>query len=161
MAAEQLKENIYWIGVKDPDLRIFDIIMETKKGTTYNSYLINDEKVAVLDIVKNGFYDKFKENIKSIIGDRKIDYIIVHHTELDHSGALIDLIKDYPEAEVVGSKATLKYLKDILNCDFNAKEAKEEIDLGNHTLSFINAPNLHWPHYTVIVILHFCKVFFI
>ena len=78
-------------------------------------------------IVKNGFYDKFKENIKSIIGDRKIDYIIVHHTELDHSGALIDLIKDYPEAEVVGSKATLKYLKDILNCDFNAKEAKEEI----------------------------------
>ena len=145
MAVEQLKENIYWIGVKDPDLRIFDIIMETKKGTTYNSYLINDEKVAVLDIVKDGFYNEFKENIASVIGNKKIDYIIVHHTELDHSGALKDLIKDYPEAAIVGSRATLKYLKDILNCDFNALEAKEDISLGNHTLRFIHAPNLHWP----------------
>lgn len=57
MAAELLKNNIYWIGVKDPDLKIFDIIMETKKGTTYNSYVINDEKVAVVDTVKNGYYD--------------------------------------------------------------------------------------------------------
>ena len=70
MAVEQLKESIYWIGVKDPELRIFDIIMETKKGTTYNSYLINDEKVAIFDIVKNGFYNEFKENIKSIIGEK-------------------------------------------------------------------------------------------
>ncbi|MBC5626114.1 FprA family A-type flavoprotein [Clostridium sp. NSJ-49] len=145
MAVEQLKESIYWIGVKDPELRIFDIIMETKKGTTYNSYLINDEKVAIFDIVKNGFYNEFKENIKSIIGEKKIDYVVVHHTELDHSGALKDLIKDYPEVKIVGSRATLKYLKDILNCEFNAREANEEINLGNHTLSFISAPNLHWP----------------
>ena len=112
MAVEQLKESIYWIGVKDPELRIFDIIMETKKGTTYNSYLINDEKVAIFDIVKNGFYNEFKENIKSIIGEKKIDYVVVHHTELDHSGALKDLIKDYPEVKIVGSRATLKYLKE-------------------------------------------------
>ncbi|MDZ7543618.1 FprA family A-type flavoprotein, partial [Clostridium perfringens] len=86
MLQEKLKNNIYWIGVKDPELRVFDIIMETKKGTTYNSYVINDEKVAIVDTVKTGFYDEFKKNLKDIIGDKKVDYVIVQHTELDHSG---------------------------------------------------------------------------
>ncbi|MGL5380396.1 FprA family A-type flavoprotein [Clostridium sp.] len=145
MASENLKENIYWVGVKDPELRIFDIIMETKKGTTYNSYVINDEKVAVIDTVKTGFYDEFKKNLVEVIGDKKVDYVIVHHTELDHSGSLIKLIEDYPEVKVVGSKATLNYLKNILNRDFNGVEAIEDISLGKQTLQFISAPNLHWP----------------
>ncbi|GAA0084528.1 FprA family A-type flavoprotein [Clostridium sp. CTA-7] len=145
MLQEKLKNNIYWIGVKDPELRVFDIIMETKKGTTYNSYVINDEKVAIVDTVKTGFYDEFKKNLKDIIGDKKVDYVIVQHTELDHSGSLIKLIEDYPEIKVVGSKAALNYLKNILNRDFNTLEAKEEISLGETTLKFINAPNLHWP----------------
>ena len=80
MLQEKLKDNIYWIGVKDPDLKIFDIIMETKKGTTYNSYVINDEKVAVVDTVKTGFYDEFKNNLKEVIGNKKVDYVIVQHT---------------------------------------------------------------------------------
>ena len=145
MLQEKLKNNIYWIGVKDPELRVFDIIMETKKGTTYNSYVINDEKVAIVDTVKTGFYDEFKKNLKGIIGEKKVDYVIVQHTELDHSGSLIKLIEDYPEIKVVGSKAALNYLKNILNRDFNTLEAKEEISLGETTLKFINAPNLHWP----------------
>lgn len=145
MLQEKLKNNIYWVGVKDPDLRVFDIIMETKKGTTYNSYVINDEKVAIVDTVKTGFYDEFKKNLTDIIGDKKVDYVIVQHTELDHSGSLIKLIEDYPEVKVVGSKAALNYLKNILNRDFNTLEAKEEISLGETTLRFINAPNLHWP----------------
>lgn len=86
MAKVKLKENIYWVGVRNPELRVFDIIMETKKGTTYNSYLINDEKVAIVDTVKDGYFDEFMENVKEVIGDRKIDYVIVQHTELDHSG---------------------------------------------------------------------------
>ena len=97
MLQEKLKENIYWVGVKDPELKVFDIIMETKKGTTYNSYVINDEKVAVVDTVKTGFYDEFKKNLVNVIGDKKVDYVIVQHTELDHSGSLINLIEDYPE----------------------------------------------------------------
>lgn len=145
MLQEKLKNNIYWIGVKDPDLKIFDIIMETKKGTTYNSYVINDEKVAVVDTVKTGFYDEFKKKLTNVIGEKKVDYIIVQHTELDHSGSLIKLIEDYPEAKVVGSKAALNYLKNILNKDFNTLEAKEDICLGETTLKFITAPNLHWP----------------
>lgn len=145
MAAEQLKDNIYWVGVKNPELRVFDIIMETKKGTTYNSYVINDEKVAVLDTVKDGYYDEFKDNLVSVIGERNVDYVIVHHTEMDHTGSLIKLIEDYPDVKVVGSKVTLMNLKNILNREFNGVEAKEEISLGELTLKFISAPNLHWP----------------
>lgn len=145
MGAEQLKDNIYWVGVKDPKLRVFDIIMETKKGTTYNSYVIDDEKIAILDTVKDGFYDEFKENLVSVIGDRNVDYVVVHHTEMDHTGSLIKLIEDYPDIKVVGSKITLINLKNILNREFNGVEAKEEICLGELTLKFIMAPNLHWP----------------
>ena len=147
MLQEKLKDNIYWIGVKDPDLKIFDIIMETKKGTTYNSYVINDEKVAVVDTVKTGFYDEFKNNLKEVIGNKKVDYVIVQHTELDHSGSLIRLIEDYPEIKVVASKAALNYLKNILNREFNAVEAKEEISLGETSLKFTLAR-----HY-----FHICK----
>jgi NADH oxidase (H2O-forming) len=145
MSAEKLRDNIYWVGVKDPDLRVFDIIMETKKGTTYNAYLIDDEKIAIVDTVKNGFYNEFLENVKSVVGDRKVDYIIVQHTELDHSGALVSLLKDYPEATVVGSKAALIYTKQILNREFKSIEASGELSLGKTKLRFINAPNLHWP----------------
>ena len=145
MIQEKLKDKIYWVGVKDPDLKVFDIIMETKKGTTYNSYVINDEKVAVIDTVKNGFYEEFKENLVSVIGNRDVDYVIVQHTELDHSGTLIKLINDYPNEKIVGTKAAITYLKNILNRDFDYIEAREEINLGEITLKFITAPNLHWP----------------
>ncbi|WBW96011.1 FprA family A-type flavoprotein [Oceanirhabdus sp. W0125-5] len=145
MGAIKLKNNIYWIGVKNPELRVFDIIMKTKKGTTYNSYLIEDEKIAIVDTVKNGYYDEFKKNIVEVIGDRKVDYIIVHHTELDHSGSLKRLLEDYPDAVVVGSNAALNYTKNILNREFNSLVAKEDLNLGEKTLKFISAPNLHWP----------------
>jgi NADH oxidase (H2O-forming) len=145
MGNVKLKENIYWIGVNNPELRVFDIIMETKKGTTYNSYLIDDEKVAVIDTVKDGYYEEFLANIKEIIGDRKVDYIVVQHTELDHSGSLARLIKDYPEAVVIGSKAAIMYSKQITNFDFKSQEFKEPVNLGKTTLKFISAPNLHWP----------------
>ena len=145
MLQEKLKDNIYWVGVKDPDLKVFDIIMETKKGTTYNSYVINDEKVAVVDSVKTGFYDEFKKKLTNVIGDKKVDYVIVQHTELDHSGSLINLLEDYPEIKIVGTRAAITYLKNILNREFEYIEAREEISLGETTLRFITAPNLHWP----------------
>ncbi|MCM0648469.1 FprA family A-type flavoprotein [Clostridium swellfunianum] len=145
MGSVKLKDNIYWVGVCNPELRVFDIIMETKKGTTYNSYLIVDEKVAVIDTVKDGYYEEFIANIKEVIGERKIDYIVVQHTELDHSGSLARIIKDYPEAVVVGSKAAIMYSKQITNFNFNSQEFKEPVSLGETTLKFISAPNLHWP----------------
>lgn len=145
MSLCKIKDNIYWIGVKNPELRVFDVIMETKKGTTYNSYLIDDEKVAIIDTVKDGYYEEFLANIKEIIGERKVDYIVVQHTELDHSGSLARLLKDYPEAVVVGSISAINYSKQIINSDFSSRDFKSELSLGNTTLRFISAPNLHWP----------------
>ncbi|MBL4935244.1 FprA family A-type flavoprotein [Clostridium sp. YIM B02515] len=145
MGTVKLKDNIYWIGVRNPELRVFDIIMETKKGTTYNSYLIDDEKVAVIDTVKDGYFDEFLANIKEIIGNRKVDYIVVQHTELDHSGSLAKLIKEYPDAVVVGSKAAIMYSKQITNFDFKSEVAACKLNLGETTLEFVSAPNLHWP----------------
>jgi flavorubredoxin len=145
MSAISLKDNIYWVGVKNPELRVFDIIMETKKGTTYNAYLIDDEKVAVVDNVKDGYFEEYLANIKSIIGDRKVDYIIVQHTELDHSGTMAKLLEVYPEAVVVASKAAIIYSKNIVNKDFKSQEAVGELCLGKTKLKFISAPNLHWP----------------
>ncbi|MFT5871753.1 MAG: flavorubredoxin [Clostridium sp.] len=145
MKTTKLKDNIYWIGVNDPKLRVFDIIMETKKGTTYNSYLIDDEKVAIVDCIKNGFFEEFLGKIKGVIGERKVDYIIVQHTELDHSGTLDKFLEVYPEAVVLASKPAIRYLKEITNKEFNSEPAVGEISLGKNTLQFISAPNLHWP----------------
>jgi len=145
METTKLKDNIYWIGVNNPELRVFDIIMETKKGTTYNSYLIDDEKVAIIDCVKNGYFEEFLGKIKGVIGERKVDYIIVQHTELDHSGSLAKFLEVYPEAVVIASKAAINYLKEITNKEFNSKPAIGELCLGKNTLQFISAPNLHWP----------------
>lgn len=145
MGVTKIKDNIYWVGVRDKDLRVFDIVMETKRGTTYNSYLINDEKVAIVETVKNQFSEEFIENIKSVIGNKSVDYIIVNHTELDHSGSLKNLIEMYKDVKIVASKAAINYLKDILNIEFNYIIAGDELSLGKNTLQFISAPNLHWP----------------
>ncbi|KGO14430.1 lactamase [Clostridium botulinum] len=145
MASVQLKKNIHWIGVRNPELRVFDIIMETKKGTTYNAYLIDDDKVALIDCVKDGYFDEYMENIREVIGNKKVDYIIVQHTELDHSGSLSKLLEIYPEATVIGSRAALIYIKDIINKEFKSLPAPKELNLGKTTLKFITAPNLHWP----------------
>lgn len=145
MESVKIKDNIYWVGVTNPELRTFDIIVKTQVGTTYNSYLIDDEKVAVIDAVKDGYFDEFSAKVKSIIGERKVDYIIVQHTELDHTGSLLNLIDAYPHAKVIGSKAALIYLSHILNKEFNGINPPEELNLGKTTLKFIQAPNLHWP----------------
>ena len=137
METTKLKDNIYWVGVNDSKLRVFDIIMETKKGTTYNSYLIDDEKVAIIDCVKNGFLEESLDKIKGVIGERKVDYIIVQHTELDHSGSLGKLLEVYPEAVIVASKAAIIYLKEIINKEFKSMPAAGELSLGKNTLQFI------------------------
>lgn len=145
MSAVELKKGVYWVGVKNPELRVFDIIMTTKKGTTYNSYLIVDEKITLIDTVKDGYQDEFLKNIKSIIGDRKIDYLVVHHTEPDHSGSLRKIFETYEDIVVYASKPALINIREITNMNFNGVEAKEELNIGDRTLKFISAPFLHWP----------------
>lgn len=143
----EIQSDIHWIGALHPDLRVFDIIMYAKNGTTYNSYLIKDEKTAVIDTVKDKFSDAYIEHIQELVDPKKIDYVVMQHNEPDHSGALKKLLKIAPQAKVVCAKPAVKYVQNILNMDVDILPVsnKEELSLGSKTLQFFSTPYCHWP----------------
>lgn len=157
MNAIEVKKDIYWVGALDPNLRVFDIIMYTPYGTTYNSYLVKgSEKTAIFETVKEKFFDEFLEKLKSLDMDIKnIDYIVVDHTEPDHAGSVAKLLDLAPNAKLVGSPTALRFMKGIMNREFDSIPVKngDTLSLGNKTLQFVSAPFLHWPDsmYTYIV----------
>jgi flavorubredoxin len=142
-----LTDSVKWIGVLDYDIRTFDIVMHTEYGTTYNSYFIDAEKKAIVDLAKEKFSETYLAKLREVTNPAEIGYIIVNHTEPDHSGSLRLLLELAPDATVVGSGNAIRYLEDIVNMPFKSMVVKhgDKIDLGNRTLSFIAAPNLHWP----------------
>lgn len=143
----QIKEGIHWIGALDPDLRLFDILFVTEKGTTYNSYLVRGEKIAVVDTSKGRCYDQFIANVTSLVAPEDVDYIICNHMEPDHSGALAAFLKEAKNARVVVSRTGEHYVRNILNKDVEPLKMGDGdvLDLGGKTLRFISAPFLHWP----------------
>lgn len=149
MKSLELKKDIYWVGALDPDLRIFDIIMYTPYGTSYNSYVVKgSEKTAVFETVKVEFFDQYIERLKDLdIDITNIDYIVLDHTEPDHAGSVAKLLEISPNAKVVGSAAAIKFMKKIANKDVDSITVGDgdTISLGNKTLNFISAPFLHWP----------------
>jgi NADH oxidase (H2O-forming) len=142
-----LTRDVTWIGVLDRDIVTFDVVMETKFGTTYNSYFINAEKKVVIETVKERFWDVYREKLSRLTDPAAIDYIIMDHTEPDHSGCVAKLLEIAPKAKVVGSGNAIRYLKDLLGFEFPHLIIKDgqTLDLGNKSLKFIGAPNLHWP----------------
>ncbi|MBN3035099.1 MAG: FprA family A-type flavoprotein [Bacteroidales bacterium] len=140
-------DDVKWIGVLDRDIVTFDVVMETKYGTTYNSYFINAERKAVVETTKEAFWDTYLAKIQQVCDPGEIEYIILNHTEPDHSGNLFNLMRLAPKARVVGSGNAIRYLKDLFQPDFPHLIVKDgdTLDLGNKTLHFIGAPNLHWP----------------
>ena len=142
-----LTESVKWIGVLDSDIKTFDIVMHTEYGTTYNSYFINAERKTIVDLAKEKFSETYLEKLRAVTDPKEIEYIIVNHTEPDHSGSLRLLLELAPSATVVGSGNAIRYLEDIVNAPFNSLVVKhgDKLDLGNKTVSFISAPNLHWP----------------
>ena len=148
MESLKLAENVYWLGVQDHDLEVFDVVMETKYGTSYNSYFVKgEEKVALFDTVKAPYFDDYLKKIEGLVSIDKIDYLIVHHTEPDHAGSIEKLIKLNPNFNSIASAVAIRYLRNIVNIDFKSQAVKmnDELDLGGRTLKFISAPNLHWP----------------
>ena len=139
--------DVKWIGVLDHDIVTFDVVMETLDGTTYNSYFINAEKKAIIETTKLQFWDTYLAKIKQVCNPAEIEYIILDHTEPDHSGNLQNLLQLAPNATVVGSGNALRYLKEMFAIDFKSIQVKDgdTLSLGNKTLRFISAPNLHWP----------------
>lgn len=142
-----ITHDVKWIGVLDYDIVTFDVVMETEFGTTYNSYFINADKKAVIETTKLKFWDTYLEKLKQVTDPSWIEYIILNHTEPDHSGNLANLLDIAPKAKVVGSRLAINYLQDFLGRSFEHIVAKDgdTLDLGNKTLRFIAAPNLHWP----------------
>ncbi|MCD6178872.1 MAG: FprA family A-type flavoprotein [Bacteroidales bacterium] len=151
----QITPDVHWIGVLDREIVTFDVVMETEHGTTYNSFFINAEKKTIIDTSKERFWDTYIEKVKSVVDPAEIEYIIVNHTEPDHSGNLRNLLNLAPKATVVGSGNAIRYLKDLMGADFPYQIVKDgnTLDLGNKTLRFIGAANLHWPDsiYTYLV----------
>lgn len=149
MSAIKIKKDVYYVGVSDPDIRVFDIIMKTANGTTYNSYLIKTEDgVIVLDTVKEEFSNEFFANIESVCNYEDIKYIVMHHLEPDHSGALLELTKRSPKAKVFISPMAQPMLKAITGKDdieFESVWTNKELKFGSKTLVFLSTPNLHWP----------------
>ncbi|MGG5461579.1 FAD-dependent oxidoreductase [Clostridium sp. B9] len=145
----EIKNDIYWVGSLDPELRVFDIIMYTPYGTTYNSYVVKgSEKTAVFETVKEKCFDDYLDKLEKLgVEPNKINYIIVDHTEPDHSGSVEKLLKISPKAKVVGTMPAIEFLKEIVNEEFEYIVVGEgdSISLGNKTLQFISAPFLHWP----------------
>lgn len=144
---KKVSESVSWIGVLDRDLVTFDIVMETKYGTTYNSYFIDADRKAVIDTVKVNFWPEYREKLLAVTDPSKIEYIIFNHTEPDHSGSLGQLLDLAPDATVVGSGQALAYLGEMVGKSFKSLKVKDGdvIDLGNVKLRVIGAPNLHWP----------------
>ncbi len=148
MDYKELKQDFYWTGILDKDLRVFDIIMETEFGTTYNSYVLKTNgKVVLFETAKAKFFDSYLESLRKIVDVDKIDYIVVNHTEPDHAGSVEKLIEINPNIKVVGSTVAINFLKNIVNKDFYSLAVKDNhtLKIGDKTLRFLSVPHLHWP----------------
>jgi flavorubredoxin len=144
-----ISENIFWIGANDLETELFEAIWPLPQGVSYNTYIINDEKVAVIDTLKKSYLPQFVDKIMSITNHRKsVDYLIVNHMEPDHSGAMKVLYEIFPNMKIVGNKKTVDYIKGFYGIDEKSiivVDDGEKLELGKHTLQFFLTPMVHWP----------------
>lgn len=152
MPALAIGENIFSVGVQHPDREMFDCLMPTPHGTSYNSYLVKgSEKTALIDTVDPEFLDEFLRKLKSL-NIEKIDYIVHLHTEQDHSGCISAVLKYYPDAALVATSNVIKLMKThnhIPSEQFTVVEDNGVLDLGDRTLTFHKIPFAHWPDNTM------------
>jgi len=145
---KEIKKNVYWVGKVDWEIRRFHgDEYSTHRGTSYNSYLVKDEKTALIDTVWSPFDVEFIENLSRHVSLRQIDYIVINHAEVDHSGGLAELMGHIPDTPVYCTKNGLKSLKGHFHKDWNFVPVKtgDKLSLGKKELIFIEAPLLHWP----------------
>lgn len=144
-----ITNDIKYVGVNDRNIDLFEGQFVVPNGMAYNSYVILDEKTAVLDTVDAAFTEEWLGNISSVLGERKADYLIVQHMEPDHSANIVNFLKAYPEATVVANSKTLTMMNNFFDFDFDGRVLLVEdggtLFLGKHTLSFVFAPMVHWP----------------
>ena len=149
----KVTEDIVWVGASDRRLALFENIFPIPRGVSYNSYVLLDEKTVLLDTVDASVAGQFFENLEHVLDGRKLDYLIVNHLEPDHCAMIGDLVRRYPEVQVVGNTKTFGMIKQFFGTDFaeRAVTVKEGDTLatGAHTLHFVMAPMVHWPEVMV------------
>ena len=148
-----ITNDIKYVGVNDHEIDLFEGQYVVENGMAYNSYVITDEKIAVMDSVDARFADEWLDNIKKTLDGRTPDYLVVHHMEPDHSSSILNFTEAYPEAKIVSSAKAFVMMKQFFGTDFDDRQivVKEgdKLPLGKHELSFIAAPMVHWPEVMV------------
>ncbi len=149
----QITDDIKYIGVNDHDIDLFEGQYTVENGMAYNSYVIIDEKIAVMDTVDTNFEEEWLNNLKAVLSDRTPDYLIVQHMEPDHSASIDAFVKAYPETVIVASAPAFTMMKQFFGTDYADKrqviKEGDSLSLGAHTLQFIAAPMVHWPEVMV------------
>lgn len=146
-------DDVKYVGVNDHEIDLFESQFKVPDGMSYNSYVILDDKIAVMDSVDENFGEQWLENIKNVLKNdaegRLPDYLIVHHMEMDHSANIKKFMENYPDAKIVASKMAFSIMKNLFGTDFTENQIVvaegSVLELGKHTLEFIAAPNVHWP----------------
>ena len=149
----KVKEDILWVGCNDRRITLFENLFPVPKGVSYNSYLILDEKVTLMDTVDASATEQFFENLEAGLAGRSIDYLVVHHMEPDHAANIKLLLEKYPEIQVVASAKALQMIGQFFDLDLAGRsmEVKEgdTLSTGSHTFHFVAAPMVHWPEVLV------------
>ena len=150
---KKITEDIYYAGVNDHQVDLFEGQFAVPNGMAYNSYVIMDEKIAVMDTVDVNFGEEWLANVAEILGDRKPDYLVVQHMEPDHSANITKFVETYPEAKVVGNAKTFQMIENFFGLDLADKQEvvtnNATLSLGSHELTFVFAPMVHWPEVMV------------
>ncbi len=143
----KITNDIYYVGVNDRNKNLFEGLWPLPDGVSYNSYLIVDEQVCLVDTVEVDFFIPYIKNIQDILGERPVDYLIVNHMEPDHSGSVELIRKYYPNITIVGNKKTFDMVKGFYGIDTNLKQVAngDTLSLGKHQLQFVLTPMVHWP----------------
>ena len=143
----KITDKIYYVGVNDRNKTLFEGLWPLPNGVSYNSYLLVDEKVCLIDTVEVDFFTQYLENIHEVIGDRPVDYLVINHMEPDHSGSIALVKKYYPEIQIIGNKKTFGMMQGFYGVQGNEIEVKngDTLSLGNIELQFVLTPMVHWP----------------
>lgn len=149
----KITDSIRYIGVDDTSLDLFESQYVIPEGVSYNSYVISDEKIAVMDTVDKRGMKEWEDNLLTVLDGRKADYLVIHHLEPDHAGSIARFIELFPEAILVGNAKTFQMMPQFFDFDITGKtlvvKEGDMLSLGEHTLSFMMAPMVHWPEVMV------------
>ena len=150
---KKITDSVYYVGVNDHTIDLFEGMYEVPNGVAYNSYVVTDKEISVFDTVDAAYTEEWLTNVAEVLGDRRPDYLIVQHMEPDHSASIEKFVQKYPEAKVVGNAKTFVMLHQFFDTDFTKNQVvvadMDTLCTGEHTFTFVFAPMVHWPEVMV------------